>query len=137
VVDDSGNVVGHHDGVEFYTIGQRHGLSIPNRLPYYVARKDIKKNIIFVSLGDENEKLFRSEAITGPVVWTDGEEKTNFSGQAVVRYHHKAVNVEAGKLRGKNGYLVNFLEPQRAVTVGQAIVFYQGDELVGGGFIEG
>ena len=136
VVDDSGSVVGSHDGVEFYTIGQRHGLSIPNRLPYYVAKKDIEKNQIFVSLGDENEKLFSGQAVTGSIVWTDGKEKNMFSGQAIIRYHHKAVQVEASKLNDKSGYLVRFLEPQRAVTVGQAIVFYQRDELVGGGFIE-
>lgn len=136
VIDAEGKVVGTHDGVEFYTIGQRHGLSIPSRLPYYVTNKNIKKNQIFVSLGDESEKLFSQTAKTGPVVWVNGQSRKEFDGEAVIRYHHKPVRVKAKMLKKETGYEVVFFVPQRAVTVGQAIVFYDGQELVGGGFIE-
>jgi len=135
VVNSDGQVVGEHDGVEFYTIGQRHGLSIPSRLPYYVTNKNFKKNEVYVSLGDENEKLFSTETKTGPIVWVDGAKKEEFVGEAVIRYHHKPVNVKAKRLKKGLGYEVVFGQPQRAVTVGQAIVFYEGEELVGGGFI--
>lgn len=134
VVGENGEVVGVHDGVEFYTLGQRHGLKIPNRLPYYVSGKDIKKNIVYVALGNENKDLFSSEAFVKDVVWTSGETYEKFSGEAVIRYHHKPVRVKADAV--KNRYKVKFDQPQRAVTIGQAIVFYLGDELVGGGFID-
>jgi len=137
VVDSDGNIVGKHDGVEFYTVGQRHGLSIPNRLPYYVTGKDLKKNIVFVSLGDENERLFSKKAESGEIVWVDEKNHDFFVGEAVIRYHHKPVGVELKKNFGKEGYSVVFKDEQRAVTIGQAIVLYSGDELIGGGFIEG
>jgi len=136
VIDTEGNIVGKHDGVEFYTVGQRHGLSIPNRLPYYVTDKDLKKNIVFVSLGDENENLYSNKAETGEIVWVDERERDGFVGEAVIRYHHKPVGVELKKNTTSNRYSVKFDVAQRAVTVGQAIVLYFGDELVGGGFIE-
>ncbi len=138
VVDADGNVVGVHDGVEFYTLGQRHGLSIPSRLPYYVTGKDVEKNRVFVSLGNESQDLYSETAECDEIVWVDGLDRKVFDGQAVIRYHHKPVSVYLKRdLSDRNKYKVRFLEKQRAVTIGQAIVFYDGEELVGGGFIEG
>lgn len=137
VVDGESNIVGVHDGVEFYTLGQRHGLSIPSRLPYYVTGKDIDKNIVFVSLGNESQDLYSESAGCGEIVWVDKTDRSIFKGQAVIRYHHKPVDVLLERVAdGKSKYRIQFMEKQRAVTIGQAIVFYDGEELVGGGFIE-
>ena len=120
--------VGSHDGVYYYTIGQRHGLDIKNgQGPYYVISKDIKKNIIYVG---KDKDLGTRETRISNIVWTGGKVKLPAEFDVKIRYRTKS---EKATLY-KNGSL-RFKKPIRAITSGQSAVLYKGQELVGGGII--
>ncbi|MBI2121892.1 MAG: tRNA 2-thiouridine(34) synthase MnmA [Candidatus Sungbacteria bacterium] len=168
VVTTSGKKVGEHEGLSFYTIGQRHGMGIGGRpaergeprpkgaggIPYYVVAKDFKTDTLIVGEGPYDEKLFKKELIATNVNWIFGKEpKLPLKCEARIRYRQplQRCRVEANKeLRTKNlerklsskFYMLNacrvkviFDAVQRAVTPGQSVVFYQGDEMLGGGII--
>ncbi len=136
IADLNGAVLGTHQGIEYYTVGQRRGLgSLPySREPRYVVRLDANANRVIV--GPESA-LYASEAWLSGVNYVSGHPLGE--GKAVsVKIRYKAYEAPA-TLHPKpdaNGALLCFREPQRAVTPGQAAVFYQGDMLLGGGVIE-
>jgi len=133
ITNKTGKVLGKHNGLWFYTIGQRRGLEIPQG-PYYVVDKDFKKNILIVS---KNQKdLLKKELITGDVNWISGKEpKLPIRVKAKIRYRHNLASATISKIQNTI-YKIRFSAPQRAVTPGQSVVFYKDSELMGGGIIK-
>ena len=130
-VDRDGNVLGTHQGYYGYTIGQRKGLGIAAEKPYYVV--DILPEQNRVVLGS-NEDLFRKALIAEDVNWIEELASEDQVIQAKVLYRQSAQNANLKRLEG-NRIRVEFEEPQRAITGGQAVVLYQGDRFLGGGTI--
>ncbi len=135
IVTTAGNIVGEHDGVWFYTIGQREGLGIGGGVPMYIVERRIDTNELIVAVGDDDPALFSSSITVSDVHWVSGVSPSfPFSCSAKIRYRHPDAScVVSGE--GKN-VIVHFNNPQRAVAPGQFIVFYAGDELMGSGVIE-
>lgn len=134
IVDTVGHVLGRHDGVTFYTLGQRGGLEIGGKGPYYVVAKDMRKNQVIVSDNPQDPLLWRQTCIVKEVSWTRQmtiPEKL----EVTIRYRHAPVKARVQKVAGKS-LTLHFTDPQRAITPGQAAVFYLKDELVGGGIID-
>lgn len=125
----SGSVVGAHDGAIFYTLGQRHGLDIGGGLPYYVVGKDMSKNEVYVSRDLQDESLWRHIVELGSIHWINDAPAAD--GKYLVRVRHRAALVEAQL----NGNKIVLSEPQRAITAGQSIVFYDNDTCLGGGVV--
>lgn len=132
----SGKVVGKHQGVSFYTIGQRKGLKIggPGQA-WFVVGKDVSRNVVFVEQGNDHPALYRSSLIAIEASWIAGESPPfPFKCTAKIRYRQEdqACTVESD---ANNRLVVSFDRPQRAVTPRQAIVFYQGPLCLGGASI--
>lgn len=124
--------LGEHEGLPFYTIGQRRGLELGGG-PWYVVKIDAKKNVIYISRGEK--KLLSKELIAEKVNWISGvAPKLPLRAKVKIRYKHKEVPAVIKKI--KNNYKIIFDKPQRAVTAGQSAVFYRGDEVLGGGVIK-
>jgi len=125
-VDKKGKVLGCHNGLWFYTIGQRKGIGLSGG-PYFVIKKDFKKNRLVVS--KEEKDLLSRELKFGKVNWILKEPIFPAKIKAKIRYGH---NPASGILT-KNKIVFN--KPQRAITPGQSVVFYKGKEVIGGGII--
>jgi tRNA-specific 2-thiouridylase len=140
IEDDHGNYLGDHAGLMYYTLGQRQGLGIggvknAHEAPWYVAEKDLDNNILVAVQGTDHPLLFSQQLKASDVHWINGEpEKTSFQCTAKTRYRQpdQACTVT---ITG-NETAVTFDQPQRAVTPGQSVVFYQGDCCLGGGIID-
>jgi tRNA-specific 2-thiouridylase len=132
IVDVHGHVLGQHDGIEFYTIGQRKGLGITTPKPVYVVELDAEHNRVVV--GDE-AALDRDEFIADRCNWHPFEKLTApIEVTAKIRYNHPGASATVTPL--ENGKVkVKLHSPARAITPGQAAVFYQDDLVVGGGWI--
>lgn len=132
-----GEVKGKHDGLMYYTLGQRHGLGIGGSgEPWFVVGKDVEKNILYVGQGYENERLYTDRLFASQLNWISGNPpEQEFVCTAKFRYRQpdQAVKVY---MRENNTCEVVFGQPQRAVTPGQAVVFYQGEICLGGGTID-
>lgn len=135
-----GEVKGRHDGLMYYTLGQRQGLGIGgggSGEPWFVADKDLKNNILYVVQGASDPRLYSHRLEASNVNWIAGEAPANgpFTCTAKFRYRQpdQAVTVT---MTGPNTCIVDFAEPQKAVTPGQAVVFYDGEVCLGGGIIE-
>jgi len=127
IMTTSNKIIGEHDGVYYYTIGQRHGLDIKlGGGPYYVVAKDIKKNVIYV--GIDAEVITRNTRVE-EFNWINPPK---FPMNVDVKVRYRAPSVKA--VLNKIGELI-FKKPERAVTPGQSAVFYRGKELIGGGII--
>ena len=134
VLTAAGRVVGEHDGLPFYAIGQRQGLGIGGGIPYYVAAKDAEKNVLIVAEGPYGARLFRRALVAGDVSWISGAEPARpLRCRAKIRYRQPLQACRVA--RGADGLRVAFDEPQRAVTPGQSVVFYRNDEMLGGAVI--
>ncbi|MBR6713404.1 MAG: tRNA 2-thiouridine(34) synthase MnmA [Selenomonadaceae bacterium] len=130
IVDSSGKVLGNHRGVANYTIGQRKGLGIAAPEPLYVTNLDVANKKVVVNT---NDKLFSKILTASDVHWIYKPILPK-EMQAKIRYGSKFADCrvfEAG-----NSLRVEFSEPQRAITPGQSIVFYDGDEVLGGAIID-
>ncbi len=133
ILDKQGNMLGKHPGIPFYTIGQRKGLGISAKEPLYVTYIDSEKNAIIVG---SKEEVYRYELIASGLNWIAIEElKRSAKVKARIRYLHKEAEAIVTPLN-KDKVYVKFKEPQMAITPGQAVVFYHGDVVVGGGTIE-
>ena len=133
IVDGTGKILGRHKGIASYTIGQRRGLGIAHKEPLYVTGIDIGKNRIIV--GPREETLKRS-LIADRVNWISIEDiKKPIKVMAMIRYNHKKAKAVVTKL-GKDLVRVDFAKPQAAPTPGQAVVFYDKDVVMGGGWIK-
>ena len=132
ILDQEGTKVGEHSGTYRYTIGQRHGLGIASARPYYVMRIEAEENRIVV--GRKEDPYSRQVEAEG-ASWVSGEapgESEGLLGQ--VRYRHRGA---PGRLRVLTAGRVTFEfeEPQWAITPGQALAIYQGEQLLGGAWI--
>ena len=131
-VDGSGRVLGRHRGLECYTAGQRKGLGVSADRPLYVIAKNAEDHTVL--LGD-NEELFSSALLASRVNWITGTPEGKVRCTVKTRYSQKECDAVVAPLPD-GGAHVALLTPQRAVTAGQAVVFYDGDEVLGGGTIE-
>ena len=132
-VDETGRVLGRHRGLVCYTAGQRKGLGVSADRPLYVISKNAENNTVL--LGDNGE-LFSSALLASRVNWIAGKtpaEKVRCTVKT--RYSQKECGAIVTPLENGCAH-VELLTPQRAVTAGQAVVFYDGDEVLGGGTIE-
>ncbi len=132
IVDEKGELLGKHQGLCLYTIGQRKGIGLSGG-PYFVIDKNIKKNLLIVS---KNEKdLNGKEVIVKNVNWISGKEpKLPLKVEPKIRYRSQPVKAVISKIRGTS-YRLQFAKSQRAATPGQSAVFYLKDKLLGGGII--
>ncbi len=131
ILNETGAVIGQHEGIHRYTVGQRRGTAVALGQRTYVQKIDAARNTITMS---PNPELFQDALMAGRLRWVrpvpDGAQV-----QARIRYRHEPTAatlhfIAEGKAR------VDFAEPQRAIAPGQAVVFYSGDEVLGGGWIE-
>ena len=153
VLTSAGKQVGEHRGLHYYTIGQRKGIGVTGGgPPYFVAEKDEARNaLVVVSPAEEGNSLYATELLADSVNWISPTSSLNGGGEtstinvlARIRYRqplqHATVmqngggDLPAGR-QGPSTIRVVFDEPQRAVTPGQSVVFYDGDIMLGGGVI--
>lgn len=138
-----GEVVGKHDGLMYYTIGQRKGLGIGGSKdgtnePWFAIGKNLEENVLYVGQGYENDHLYADTLEASDFLFTgDAEElPREFRSMAQFRYRQKAVPVTVYLDETRTKARVVFDEAARAITPGQAIVLYDGDECLGGGIID-
>jgi tRNA-specific 2-thiouridylase len=128
IVDELGKVVGEHEGIAFYTLGQRKGIGSHRGKPKYVIKIDRQNNTIVV--GDQEDTL-GSELVADQITYVSGEAPTEpLNITAKIRYNAP----EAEAVLYPEARVV-FARPQRSITPGQSVVFYKGDEILGGGII--
>jgi tRNA-specific 2-thiouridylase len=131
IVNTEGGTVGEHKGIAFYTIGQRKGIGC-HKKPMYVVKIDGRDNVIII--GEEKE-LYRDELTAERVNWVGIEKLTKpLKVKARIRYRTKESEAVVSPLK-RSLIEVKFSKPQRAITPGQAVVFYKRDVVVGGGWI--
>ncbi len=140
IVSVDGDELGEHEGLMYHTIGQRQGLRIGGlancpEAPWYVVDKRVANNVLLVAQGNEHPALFKTQLTATDVIWISGEPPTlPLTCHAKIRYRQAdqacKISVSESKLQ------VSFSAPQRAVTPGQSVVFYEGDICLGGGVIE-
>jgi len=131
IIDITGKVLGKHNGLAQYTVGQRQGLGLASGEPLYVIELDAANNRLVVGSKDQ---LLHSVLIASQLSWVSGKAPTEpVTITAKVRY--KAAEV-AAELHLNDRAEVRFAEPQQAIAPGQSVVFYQGDVILGGGIID-
>jgi tRNA-specific 2-thiouridylase len=132
IVNSRGEALGTHTGIHRYTIGQRRGLGIAHEKPLYVTQIERLKNQIVVGEADE---LDSAEFIANGVNWVASDAPAEpIKAEVRIRYRHEPAPATIHALADNRARIV-FDAPQRAITPGQATVFYRGDEVVGGGWI--
>lgn len=131
-----GTLKGRHDGVIYYTIGQRHGLGIGGQgAAWYVVGKDVSHNILYVGQGEQNPALYSGALICGNPHWIGGAIPARLEKLcAKTRYRQSDQSCTLAPL--ETGLRVSFDVEQRAIAPGQSVVFYDGEECLGGGIIE-
>ncbi len=133
IIDQKGNVLGRHKGIPFYTIGQRRGLRLAKGKPLYVIGIDRKRNALMV--GEEKE-VYGDTFIVNSVNWIISREVTSsFTAQVKIRYNHPGSEAVISP-KEKGEVQVEFKTLQKAITPGQAAVFYDGETVIGGGWIQ-
>jgi len=137
-----GALVGTHTGVFYYTLGQREGLQIGGirgreGSAWYVIGKDVAHNVLYVDQGADSPHLCSTRLRASALAWVSGSPPSrDWQSTAKVRYRQTDVACSARLIDEGAAVDVQFAEPQRAVTPGQSIVFYDGDECLGGAVIE-
>jgi tRNA-specific 2-thiouridylase len=130
---------GRHDGLMYYTLGQRQGLGIGgggNGEPWFVAAKDMDRNVLVVVQGEHDPRLYSKQLAATGVHWISGRAPTaDESCTAKFRYRQPDQQVTI-KMTGPDSCNVDFQLPQKAITPGQYVVFYDGDVCLGGGTID-
>lgn len=140
IVNLEGDQLGSHQGLMFYTIGQREGLGIGGKAstsgePWYVVAKDLDTNKLIVAQGGQHPALFRSTLSADDIHWIAGDPPAlPLRCEARIRYRQSAQPCQVS-LMDETRLHIEFASPQRAVTPGQAVVLYQGDTCLGGGTI--
>ena len=138
--DPDGVLLGQHDGVFFHTLGQRGGLNIGgvkgrDAAPWYVIGKDVARNTLIIDQGVDSPYLMSMRLLSEPAHWIAGAPTAReFECTAQTRYRQPDQACRAS-LRGDGSLLIDFDAPQRAVTPGQSVVLYLGDECLGGAVI--
>jgi tRNA-specific 2-thiouridylase len=145
IIDRKGSILGRHRGIPFYTIGQRRGLGLVKGKPLYVVGIDLERNAIIV--GEEKE-VYADTFTVDSVNWIvptphpappplrgEGEGGSGLTAQVKIRYNHPGTEALLFP-KGEDEVEVKFKTPQKAITPGQAAVFYDGDTVLGGGWIK-
>lgn len=149
---EDGKVIAKHDGIMFYTIGQRKGLNIggikdANEDAWYVLDKDINRNVLIIGQGHNHPRLFKSELMCDQLTWISGtlpDLSKTYRAKTRYRQADQACTIEAIPVipdpdpeTSQNSRLkVTFENPQRAITPGQSVVLYDGELCLGGGIIQ-
>ncbi len=131
MVDTAGKTVGEHNGIYSYTVGQRRGLGFANGKPMYIVKIDAENNRVIV--GEESD-LYSSSLTADDLSWVAKPPKGETEVKAKIRYRHDEEPAVISVRKGKAS--VKFQNPQKAVTPGQAVVFYQENKVLGGGWIK-
>lgn len=141
IEDDGGRLIGTHQGLHRFTVGQRKGINVPASEPYYVVRLDVARNCLVVGFKDA---VYADACRVSGIHWIAPVPLSPFRASVRLRYRHEAVPAEvipspsatgSDSNAGFTSALVRFDAPQQAVTPGQGAVFYDGDEVLGGGWI--
>ncbi len=134
IVDLDGKKIGEHDGIYFYTLGQREGIGVGGGLPYYVVGKKAKENILIVAPLNQSESLYSKDLKAKDFSWVGSEPEFPTRAKARIRHLQKLQDCSVNKV----GNLVNvtFDQEQRAISPGQSVVLYDNNSVVlGGGVI--
>lgn len=131
IVDTDGNVLGYHWGIFSFTVGQRRGLGIAKGKPLYVIKVEPELNRVVVG---EGKDILRTALIADNIIWADEPPLGEVQIKAKIRYRHRESDAVV-HTKSNEEALVEFKTPQRAMTPGQAVVFYKGDRVLGGGWI--
>lgn len=139
IVDRDGNKVGEHEGVIYYTLGQRRGLNIGGKKDgtgerWFVLEKDVKNNKLIVSQG-EGEELFKDGLVSYKINWIPSEPKEK-EFECFAKFRYRQPDQKVRVIIEEDRVVVHFAEKQRAVTPGQYVVFYTETDCLGGGVIE-
>ena len=137
---DEGEVLGTHNGLMYYTMGQRKGLGIgglqnAEETPWYVVDKDLDNNVLIVAQGQDHPRLYHNTLETGHIHWINPQQSPVKNCAAKIRYRQEDQLCTIENLTDDR-HVVHFEQPQRAITPGQSIVFYQDEICLGGGIIE-
>ncbi|MEF8847371.1 MAG: tRNA 2-thiouridine(34) synthase MnmA [Candidatus Paceibacterota bacterium] len=131
IISEDGEELGEHEGAYLFTLGQRKGLGLSNG-PWYVLEKNVKENKIVVT--KERENLKKKELIADEINWISGKPDLPMKVITKIRYNSSGVKAELKEQDNK--LKVTFNESQWAIAPGQSVVFYSGDQLLGGGVIQ-
>jgi tRNA-specific 2-thiouridylase len=136
----SGVTLGKHNGLMYYTLGQRKGLGIGGRqhadeAPWYVVDKDLGNNVLIVAQGQHHPRLYHNTLETGQIHWINGADSAVSKCTAKIRYRQPDQRCSIERTSADK-HIVHFEQPQRAITPGQSIVFYRDEVCLGGGVIE-
>lgn len=133
IYDATGREIGRHKGVPLYTVGQRKGMGIASEKPLYVLSINADDNSL---VAGPDEALFKRELVGRDAVWVSGRApRKSFEADVKIRYQHAGSGAVVTPTEGKRVRVV-FEQPERAITPGQAAVFYDGDEVLGGAWVE-
>jgi tRNA-specific 2-thiouridylase len=133
IVNSKGHVLGRHKGLPFYTIGQRRGLGLSAGKPLYVVGFDKERNLVFVG---EKQEVYSPALIADQLNWIAMDElRQPMEVRARIRSTHREADAMV-EPSGRGTVRVTFTHPQEAITPGQAVVFYDGEIVLGGGWIQ-
>ena len=141
IITENGETIGKHSGLMYHTIGQRQGLGIgglkgASESPWYVVDKDLENNVLVVGQGNQHPLLFSEALSVSDIFWISGQAPAlpaRLTAKVRYRQQDQACTLHQ---QADGSYIVIFDEPQRAITPGQSVVFYDGDICLGGGVIE-
>ena len=136
----AGDELGEHSGLMYYTIGQRQGLGIggvehADTLPWYVVDKDLERNRLIVAQGEDHPRLHHGACRVTDLHWIGQAREAPFACTAKIRYRQQDNACRVLEIKGGDA-VIHFEQPQRAITPGQALVLYDGEQCLGGGTIE-
>jgi len=145
IILPDGRIVGEHEGIVFYTIGQRHGFNLAisktglkTEEPLFVVEKRVKDNVLVVAPGRDNPLLYKKQIWLGKVNFVSGlKPESAMKVGSSIRYRQKPEKATLDFIAEKGWWLLNFKKPVWAPALGQSAVFYQEEELIGGGVIVG
>ena len=131
IIDQDGKTIGEHDGAIFYTIGQRHGLNVGGGLPYYVSRKDMKTNTVYVTTNLDDANLWTKEVKLEDIHWINATNHEQRTTNLKVRLRYRGPLIDCTL---EDNTLI-LAEEQRGIAAGQSAVLYDADHVLGGGII--
>mgnify|MGYP001197845647 CR=1 FL=1 len=140
IITNEGKIIGKHEGLSFYTLGQRQGLGIgggygKKEAPWYVSDKIIPSNELVIVQGHDHPDLYHNQLTAKNINWITGNPPSNNNNlTAKIRYRGKDANCKL--ILDNNDILVNFDTPMFAIAPGQSVVFYENEYCIGGGVIE-
>ena len=135
-----GEIIGKHNGLMYYTIGQRQGLGIGglknyDESPWFAAAKDLERNVLIAVQGDDHDLLYTNHLTLTDIHWID-DIGPQLPATVTCKHRYRQPDQACTISKKENHWLVSFDQPQRAITPGQSAVFYDGEICLGGGVIE-